>query len=73
MEKPTIILATSNSVGMGHLARASAIALALKEYANLIIVSMASGIAGTSEQYESCRAQIAEAAYGEHVEVIKKK
>ena len=30
MEKPTIILATSNGVGMGHLARASAIALALK-------------------------------------------
>ena len=44
MEKPTIILATSNGVGMGHLARASAIALALKEYANPIIVSMAGGI-----------------------------
>jgi predicted glycosyltransferase len=29
MEKPTIILATSNCVGMGHLARASAVALAL--------------------------------------------
>jgi UDP-N-acetylglucosamine:LPS N-acetylglucosamine transferase len=45
MEKPTIILATSNGVGMGHLARASAIALALKEVANPIIVSMAGGIA----------------------------
>jgi hypothetical protein len=45
MEKPTIILATSNGVGMGHLARASAVALALKEVANPIIVSMAGGIA----------------------------
>jgi UDP-N-acetylglucosamine:LPS N-acetylglucosamine transferase len=45
MEKPTIILATSNGVGMGHLARASAVALALKETANPIIVSMAGGIA----------------------------
>jgi len=45
MEKPTIILATSNGVGMGHLARASAVAFALKEVANPIIVSMAGGIA----------------------------
>ncbi len=45
MAKPTIILATSNGVGMGHLARATAIALALKEVANPIIVSMAGGIA----------------------------
>lgn len=45
MTKPTIILATSNGVGMGHLARASAIALSLKEVANPIIVSMAGGIA----------------------------
>jgi UDP-N-acetylglucosamine:LPS N-acetylglucosamine transferase len=45
MTKPTIILATSNGVGMGHLARASAVALALKEVANPIIVSMAAGIA----------------------------
>ena len=44
-QKPTIILATSNGVGMGHLARASAVALALKEIANPIIVSMAGGIA----------------------------
>ena len=49
MEKPTIILATSNGVGMGHLARASAIALALKEFANPIIVSMAGGIAEIPE------------------------
>jgi UDP-N-acetylglucosamine:LPS N-acetylglucosamine transferase len=49
MEKPTIILAASNGVGMGHLARASAIALALKEYANPIIVSMAGGIAEIPE------------------------
>ena len=49
MEKPTIILATSNGVGMGHLARASAIALALKEYANPIIISMAGGIAEVPE------------------------
>ena len=49
MERPTIILATSNGVGMGHLARASAIALALKEYANPIIVSMAGGIAEVPE------------------------
>lgn len=45
VEKPTIILATSNGVGMGHLARASAIALELKEIANPIIVSMAGGVA----------------------------
>ena len=45
MEKPTIILATSNGVGMGHLARASAHAISLKEIANPIIVSMAGGIA----------------------------
>ena len=45
MPKPTIILATSNGVGMGHLARASAVALALKDVANPIIVSMAGGIA----------------------------
>jgi len=49
MEKPTIILATSNGVGMGHLARASTIALALKEFANPIIVSMAGGIAEIPE------------------------
>ena len=49
MSKPTIILATSNGVGMGHLARASAIALALKEVANPIIVSMAGGIAEIPE------------------------
>jgi len=49
MEKPTIILATSNGVGMGHLARASAIALELKKYANPIIVSMAGGIAEIPE------------------------
>ncbi|MDP1852339.1 MAG: hypothetical protein Q8K48_08005 [Candidatus Planktophila sp.] len=45
MAKPTIILATSNGVGMGHLARTTAVALALKEFANPIIVSMAGGIA----------------------------
>ncbi len=45
MAKPTIILATSNGVGMGHLARTTAVALALKEVANPIIVSMAGGIA----------------------------
>lgn len=44
-EKPTIILATSNGVGMGHLARASAIALELRDIANPIIVSMAGGVA----------------------------
>ena len=49
MTKPTVILATSNGVGMGHLARASAIALALKEYADPIIVSMAGGIAEIPE------------------------
>ena len=45
MSKPTVILATSNGIGMGHLARASAIAKALKNEANPIIVSMAGGIA----------------------------
>ena len=46
MSKPSIILATSNGVGMGHLARASAIAKALKTEANPIIVSMAGGKIG---------------------------
>ena len=45
MDKPTIILATSNGIGMGHLARASAIALELKGRANPILVSVAGGIA----------------------------
>jgi predicted glycosyltransferase len=49
VNKPTIILATSNGVGMGHLARASAIALALKPIANPIIVSMAGGVAEISD------------------------
>ncbi|MFM9151891.1 MAG: glycosyltransferase [Candidatus Planktophila sp.] len=45
MAKPTIILATSNGIGMGHLARASAVALELKEVANPVLVSVAGGIA----------------------------
>lgn len=45
MDKPTIILATSNGIGMGHLARASAIALELKDRANTVLVSVAGGIA----------------------------
>jgi UDP-N-acetylglucosamine:LPS N-acetylglucosamine transferase len=45
VDKPTIILATSNGIGMGHLARASAIALELKGRANPILVSVAGGIA----------------------------
>ena len=49
MSKPTVILATSNGIGMGHLARASAIAKALKTEANPIIVSMAGGIAEIPE------------------------
>jgi spore coat polysaccharide biosynthesis predicted glycosyltransferase SpsG len=44
MEKPTVILATSNGIGMGHLTRASAIAAELKSFANPIIISMASGV-----------------------------
>jgi len=44
MDKPTIILATSNGIGMGHLTRASAIATELKSFANPIIISMASGV-----------------------------
>ena len=49
MNKPTIILATSNGVGMGHLVRATAIAIELKKVANPIIVSMAGGIAEIPE------------------------
>ena len=45
IDKPTIILATSNGIGMGHLVRATTIAMSLKEIANPIIVSMAGGIA----------------------------
>ena len=44
MTKPTIILATSNGIGMGHLTRASAVASELKDFANPIIISMASGV-----------------------------
>ena len=43
--KPTIILATSNGIGMGHLVRACAVAKALLPEAEPIIVSMAPGIA----------------------------
>jgi len=45
MGKPTIILATSNGIGMGHLARATAIAEAMKDFATPVIVSVAGGIA----------------------------
>lgn len=45
MAKPTIILATSNGIGMGHLARATAVALEMKDLANPVIVSVAGGIA----------------------------
>jgi UDP-N-acetylglucosamine:LPS N-acetylglucosamine transferase len=45
VDKPTIILATSNGIGMGHLARATAVAEELKGVARPILVSVASGIA----------------------------
>ena len=45
MDKPTIILATSNGIGMGHLARATAIAEELKGIARPVLVSVAGGIA----------------------------
>jgi UDP:flavonoid glycosyltransferase YjiC (YdhE family) len=45
MGKPTIILATSNGIGMGHLARATAIAQAMQDFATPVIVSVAGGIA----------------------------
>ena len=45
MVKPTIILATSNGIGMGHLTRATAVAEELKGVARPILVSVASGIA----------------------------
>jgi len=45
VDKPTIILATSNGIGMGHLARATAIAEELKNVARPILVSVANGIA----------------------------
>jgi UDP-N-acetylglucosamine:LPS N-acetylglucosamine transferase len=47
--KPTIILATDNGVGMGHLARATAIAQALEGRANPIIVSVAGAVAELPE------------------------
>ena len=49
MDKPTIILATSNGIGMGHLARATAVAQELKNSARPIIVSVAGGIAEVPE------------------------
>ena len=45
MDKPTIILATSNGIGMGHLARATAVAEELKGVARPILVSVAGGVA----------------------------
>jgi len=45
VDKPAIILATSNGIGMGHLARATAIAEELKEVARPILVSVAGCIA----------------------------
>ena len=45
MDKPTIILATSNGIGMGHLTRATAVAEELKKVARPILVSVAGGIA----------------------------
>ena len=45
MDKPTIILATSNGIGMGHLARATAVAEELRDVARPILVSVAGGIA----------------------------
>lgn len=45
MDKPTIILATSNGIGMGHLARATAVAEELKGITRPILVSVAGGIA----------------------------
>jgi UDP-N-acetylglucosamine:LPS N-acetylglucosamine transferase len=45
VDKPTIILATSNGIGMGHLARATAVAEELKGVARPVLVSVASGIA----------------------------
>jgi UDP-N-acetylglucosamine:LPS N-acetylglucosamine transferase len=45
VDKPTIILATSNGIGMGHLARATAVAKELKGVARPILVSVAGGIA----------------------------
>lgn len=46
---PTVILATSNGVGMGHLARASAIAQDLNHRAKVIIVSMAGSVSEVGE------------------------
>jgi len=45
VDKPTIILATSNGIGMGHLARATAVAEELRDVARPILVSVAGGIA----------------------------
>jgi UDP-N-acetylglucosamine:LPS N-acetylglucosamine transferase len=45
VDKPTIILATSNGIGMGHLARATAVAEELKGVARPILLSVAGGIA----------------------------
>jgi len=45
VDKPSIILATSNGIGMGHLARATAVAGELKDVARPILVSVAGGIA----------------------------
>jgi UDP:flavonoid glycosyltransferase YjiC (YdhE family) len=54
MEKPTIILATSNGIGMGHLTRASAIAAELKSFANPVIISMASGVVEVPKIADVC-------------------
>lgn len=49
MQKPAVIMATSNGVGAGHLIRTSAIARELLPYARPIIFSMANSALEVSE------------------------
>jgi predicted glycosyltransferase len=69
MSKPTIILATSNGVGMGHLAHASAVALELLIKSTTRFEHL---ISGSSPAYLTRRKEIAQVAYGKPVEIAQR-
>jgi|APGre2960657468_1045069.scaffolds.fasta_scaffold99373_2 predicted glycosyltransferase len=69
MSESIIILATSNGVGMGHLARASAVALALLIKSTTCFEHL---ISGSSPAYLIRRKEIAQVAYGKPVEIVQR-
>jgi len=69
MSKSIIILATSNGVGMGYLARASAVALELLIRSTTRFEHL---ISGSSPAYRIRRKEIAQVAYGRPVEIAQR-